>query len=1533
MCDIMDNGEVDLYMEELQKKLRKGWTAHISPEGRIYYMNHETKISSWLPPVESWDSGGTGLPYGWEAAIDKDGKTYYVNHANKTSTYENPRKEGEEEPPQPREVELIRDPQMGFGFVAGSEKPVIVRFVTEGGPNEHKLMPGDQIMKINGEDVMKSPREHVIELIRSCKQTVTLLVCQPITNNSTRKSALLTAAKKAKLKNSPNRVRFSEGVIINGSPLYSPSPMDSYVPFLPNVLKVFLENGQTKSFKYDSTTTVTDVLNSLNEKMAIKCSDHFSLATEHVKITRKNRLAVLDPKDTLAKIAARPGAHHLRCVFRVTFVPKDAYDLLQKDPISFEYLYVQCCNDVVQERFAPELKYDIALRLAALHIQQHCLSNGIQGKVTIKAVERESGLDRFVPVSLLESMKRKELRKLLSHFLKQNQALCAPGQKHLTALQAKLHYLKIISELPSYGSKCFSTNLRDSNPEVALLVSPRFGVSQIACMRNSNPITLARIEELSDIKVTKEDEISSTVELFMKDPDRQTLNFSMEDRDAEEFLLLLKGYFKILADKELTVTWDSKSTWPTETVPCFHNRHNVKEAPWSYPPDPKGPGLKTLDLAVPPPPYVSFEGRQLARNPSREKFLTPTTPSPTSVDHNMNETVELGENREDNITNVLIHDDPRRAVVHRNRIDERHPGIDYQSVISMELLEDSSGDIDVDIYEAKNDEVIKRLSEMNQIIVDVESYLTDKTVGNSLSSANEQSNLKAADSLLLLTQENGTNRTIERKQIILDEEMSPSESDTDSTPNDSPLHRSIPLRNSINSGHTTLRRDSSFGLHSPDLLPNISSGNNILDILKHLQTEEIQLPFAEGTLYLDPDIIDLTMIPPPITPEMENQDITSAIDDPPTPFLDTKSLHKELEKWMNVPAQLAEGLSSSNSISVSISEGGVTKNYEQSSSLSKGSANQCLHSSQLPMEPIKIDSIESFIQSLTVPPPPCNGKAVGDASNDDLSVYIIPPPPSSSPSTEAQNEVIAKFMAAAEDMKRMFESEGSGPDSQSSFKELQEFWSEIKGSDKRTSGNFLLHFDALNVTDTGSHSGDSSGYDTLTSSLTSYSDIVTSDENDGLLNSPSFSNSNDSTPVFEQPPTKPSIPNLSSHQSDIPVPPRLKTSCVNDATSPLSITSPSSTTSSDSSVILLDGISLEALDSTRKTKPSDFSSVKDVCQAGSCDNLVWNSKEEQIQSPDQSNMVRSISWTNIADMNGSITEGKKDVKMNGQKPPISPHAFHQNRLRRSFNRGPLRGPVLPRTDHLPAKTFQSHNEKASGNAPKNELELSDKDMFPNPLSHINGLTAQCIHSQNPEKCGMCISSKDPTLQTPNGCISTNGHLHGLDNALTIDRHSCGPFQQAQKDISAMIVHLKKITQYPSKVNMGGADGDKFIAAKDALVNESRQFVTSSKLFVKSAMESSEKMIENMAICVALLNRMTAIGELVVMRSSPGEPVLYLVERLKEVAVSYFYTVEAAQQAIGTRIDHPQMGTLMQRATTLATALTSLMRTLRAMSGV
>jgi hypothetical protein len=66
--------------------------------------------------------------------------SFFHSHLNKTTTFERPQRYGfDEKPPKPRTVVLHRSPAMGFGFVAGSEKPVIVRFVTEGGPSVGKV--------------------------------------------------------------------------------------------------------------------------------------------------------------------------------------------------------------------------------------------------------------------------------------------------------------------------------------------------------------------------------------------------------------------------------------------------------------------------------------------------------------------------------------------------------------------------------------------------------------------------------------------------------------------------------------------------------------------------------------------------------------------------------------------------------------------------------------------------------------------------------------------------------------------------------------------------------------------------------------------------------------------------------------------------------------------------------------------------------------------------------------------------------------------------------------------------------------------------------------------------------------------------------------------------------------------------------------------------------------------------------------------------------------------------------------------------
>ena len=86
-----------------------------------------------------------------------------------------------------------------------------------------------------------------------------------------------------------------------------------------------------------------------------------------------------------------------------------------------------------------------------------------------------------------------------------NTNLTAPGQKNLTALQAKLHYLKIISELPSYGAKCFSTTLSVST----YLSSPNIR------NQSSHAFFAHYTSDSKADKVTKKKQTFSVIDLYL----------------------------------------------------------------------------------------------------------------------------------------------------------------------------------------------------------------------------------------------------------------------------------------------------------------------------------------------------------------------------------------------------------------------------------------------------------------------------------------------------------------------------------------------------------------------------------------------------------------------------------------------------------------------------------------------------------------------------------------------------------------------------------------------------------------------------------------------------------------------------------------------------------------------------------------------------------------------------------------------------------------------------------------------------------
>lgn len=909
-----------------------GWTVHVNSSGRLYYCNHVTRTAGWLPPAEAWKAGEDGLPYGWERGLDDSGRPYYINHVNKTTTYETPMVRCLEpmETPSPRTVTLDRSANLGFGFVAGSEKPVIVRFVTEGGPSVEKLQPGDQILYVNGEDVKSAPREHVIALVRACAVQVNLVVCQPVEQQGARKSTLLSASKRARLRNKPSRVRFAESVCVNGAPLFPPSAFslgDLCVPPMANVLKVFLENGQTKSFKYDAWTTVQDVVTALEAKLCLTAIEHFSLVVEHIKSLKRNKLTLLDGMDTLARIASRPGAHKLRCLYRVSFVPTSAAALAQADLAALDYLYTQCCNDVIQERFAPELQYDTALRLAALHVYQHALVNNMpSGKLTVKTIEREFGLERFVPASLLEKIKRKEVRKLIAHFLKLHASMAGPG-KQLTALQAKLHYLDIVSQLPSYGAKCFSAGPKADALERVILVSPKFGISEMSGLRTAIPVPIATLDSMQRIEVTSDDEVSRTVAIRLKN--EHLIKVSLEERDANELVLVLKGYYKLISGQTLPV--DKEEAEPIEDLaPPYLSQHKVLPEKWSFINQQQ---VKSSCFALPPlyhPPTRKITNGlyNTMGRPSLTSSKPPLGHLGFSLDSNMNTSCA-------NNKNMML------------KLMHQHGMVKYD----MQRVGESEG-----VVEARNEDVLRRVQEVREMVLLSEEYLSEHQRMERLNSSCEWQEssvdiesdsdsilpddpllhkLRHSDSLTLIhahhpppsTGQHATTDQDDNDSInssgppvvntngcngkgfsnaaveMLRYELALSESDNDSvsTPRGSPRHANGKTESSTRSCRI------SFGLHSPDT-PHHSTTQELRTYLHQLRNPVAVVPITqqhepaitsavvsnnaltnggtvgasssssasggsdssvrEDPLYcFDAELIDLRLLPPPATPD------------------------------------------------------------------------------------------------------------------------------------------------------------------------------------------------------------------------------------------------------------------------------------------------------------------------------------------------------------------------------------------------------------------------------------------------------------------------------------------------------------------------------------------------------------------------------------------------------------------------------------------------------------------------------------------
>ncbi|XP_077387885.1 FERM and PDZ domain-containing protein 3 isoform X2 [Festucalex cinctus] len=241
----------------------------------------------------------------------------------------------------------------------------------------------------------------------------------------------------------------------------------------------------------------------------------------------------------------------MKCLFRICFFPKDPADLLRRDPAAFEYLYIQNRNDVIKERFGMDWKSDITLRLAALHIYITVSSARPNQKISLKHVEKEWGLEPFLPLTLLPTVKEKNVCKILSQLLKTYQHPPPSGNK-MPPLQGKLQYLRVLNDLPPFGGILFSTvGLDEKQSATTLLVGPRHGISHVIDLKNNLTTVLTEFSRISKIQLYRESQGVARVEVSIHEG--KPLVLLMEWPDASNFACLISGYYKLFVDPKRNI--------------------------------------------------------------------------------------------------------------------------------------------------------------------------------------------------------------------------------------------------------------------------------------------------------------------------------------------------------------------------------------------------------------------------------------------------------------------------------------------------------------------------------------------------------------------------------------------------------------------------------------------------------------------------------------------------------------------------------------------------------------------------------------------------------------------------------------------------------------------------------------------------------------------------------------------------------------------------------------------------------------------
>ncbi|XP_053099237.1 focal adhesion kinase 1 isoform X6 [Hemicordylus capensis] len=195
---------------------------------------------------------------------------------------------------------------------------------------------------------------------------------------------------------------------------------------------------------------------------------------------------------------------------RIRYLPKGFLNQFTEDKPTLNFFYQQVKNDYMVE-IADQVDQEIALKLGCLEIRRsywEMRGNALEKKSNYEVLEKDVGLKRFFPKSLLDSVKAKALRKLIQQTFRQF--------ANLNREESILKFFEILSPVYRFDKECFKCALGSSwIISVELAIGPEEGISYLTD-KGSNLTHLADFHQVQTIQYSSSEDKDRKGVLQMK---------------------------------------------------------------------------------------------------------------------------------------------------------------------------------------------------------------------------------------------------------------------------------------------------------------------------------------------------------------------------------------------------------------------------------------------------------------------------------------------------------------------------------------------------------------------------------------------------------------------------------------------------------------------------------------------------------------------------------------------------------------------------------------------------------------------------------------------------------------------------------------------------------------------------------------------------------------------------------------------------------------------------------------------------------